>query len=400
MTMRSLRSAFHRVQLLTDIAMAESIRLGQVAGIRVGVNWSVLVMFWLVSWGLAAVIFPRQVPGQQPAAYWAAGAGAAALFFGSLLAHELAHGLLARREGVRVDGITLWLFGGVAKLSSQAENPGAELRIATVGPLASLVVAVAAGLLAVGATAIGPSQLPAAALAWLAGINAILAVFNLIPAAPMDGGRILRAVLWGRTGNRLRASVTAVWSGRLLAALLIGFGLVELAAKVNLGGLWFVLLGWFLLIAARAEERTARLRETLGGIRIRGIMMPDPVVAPSWLTVDAFLEAFVFRHRVLAFPVQGLKGALAGVVTLGRLLAVPADQRATTRVAAVACPLAEVPTASPDELLLDVLPRLAPGSSALVMDDGRLVGILSPTAIARTLELAALRPEGTSLGAG
>jgi Zn-dependent protease len=324
----------------------ESFRLGRIGGIRVGVNWSVLVVFWLISWSLAAVVLPRQAPGRPSSVYCAAGLATAALFFASLLAHELGHAFVARRAGRRVEGITLWLFGGVARLRGEAENPGAELRIAGVGPLVSLAVAAVSGLLALGADVVGASPLLVAALAWLAWINGMLALFNLIPAAPLDGGRVLRAVAWRRTGDRLRATTIAARAGRVFGYVLIGLGLVRFAFQGNFGGLWLVFLGWFLLSAARAEETSARLREALAGIRVRDVMTPDPVVGPGWYTVDAFLEEFVLRHRCSAFPVRSFDGDLVGLVPLARLKRVPADQRARTRVSDVACPLAEVPVAT------------------------------------------------------
>jgi Zn-dependent protease len=376
-------------------ALDGSVRLGRVAGVRVQVHWSVLVTLGLVSWGLGAFGFPRQAPGLEPAAYWVAATGTAVLLLGALLAHELGHALLARRQGIGVEAITLWLFGGMTTLTSQAGNPGVALRIAIVGPLGSMAVALAAGLLAVGAAAIGLPRLVAAAFTWLADVNVALAACNLlIPAAPMDGGRVLQAVLWGRTGDGPRAAVTAARAGRLFGCLLIGGGLVELVLHADLGGGWLACLGCFQLGAAGGEERAARNRAALASIRVRGVMTPDPVVAPGWLTVAAFLEDYAFRYRATAFPVRSMDGALEGLVTLARLDALPASQRDTTTVAAVACPQAEVPTADPKELLVDVLPRLSAGCAegrALVIDQGRLVGILSSTAIVGTLELAARR---------
>lgn len=382
--------------------MEESVRLGRIAGIRVGVNWSVLVVFWLIGWSLAAVVFPEQVPGRSPVAYWTAGAGTAVLFFGSLLAHELGHAVLARRAGLGVEGITLWLFGGVAKLTGEAADPNTEARIAGVGPLISLAVAAGAMLVAAVVAATGLSRLVEAAFGWLAGINLVLALFNLVPAAPLDGGRVLRALLWRRTGDRLRAALAAARMGRLVGGLLIAVGLIQFAVQASLGGLWFAFLGWFLLSAARAEETSARLREGLAGIRVRDVMTPDPVVGPGWLTVEAFLQDYVLRHRCSAFPVRSFDGALVGVVTLARLKTVPAAHRATTRIEAVMCPLAEVPVAAPGELLLDLLPRRSGCSDGrvLVLQDGRLVGIISPSDIARTLDLAALRHPRAGLGPG
>ena len=382
--------------------MEESFRLGRVAGIRVGVNWSVLLIVWLLAWSLATVVLPQRAPGHQPSAYWLAAVATALLFFASLLAHELGHAVLARRAGLGVEGIILWLFGGVANLHGEARNPRAELRIAAVGPLISLAVAAVAALLAAAVSAAGGPALLGAVFAWLARINLGLAVFNLIPAAPLDGGRVLRALLWRRSGDRLRATVAAARAGRLFGYLLIGVGVLEFAVRANLGGLWFIFLGWFLLSAARAEEHGARLREALAGLRVRDVMTPDPVVAPGWLTVDAFLERYVLGHRCSAFPVSGAGGELEGLVTLARLKSVPAAERAATRVAAVACPLAEVATATPDEPVADLPGRLSGCSDGrvLVVDGGRLVGIVSPSDLTRVLEVVSLRRPPDGRGGG
>jgi Zn-dependent protease len=202
--------------------------------------------------------------------------GTAVAFFATLLAHELGHAVVARRAGPRVEGITLWLLGGVAKLDGEAANPRAELGIAAVGPLISLVLA--ASVVAVSAVA-GLPRLVVASVAWLARINLLLAIFNLLPAAPLDGGRVLRGLLWWRTQDRLRSAVVAARMGRLLGALLIGLGFGEFVVGAAISGLWLALLGWFLLNAARAEETNARLRqELLGGRGADGVpVLPCPV---------------------------------------------------------------------------------------------------------------------------
>jgi Zn-dependent protease len=381
--------------------MQESVRLGRIAGIRVGVNWSVLVVFWLICWSLAAALLPQQVPRATTAAYWTAGVGTAVAFFASLLAHELGHAVVARRAGLRVEGITLWLLGGVAELDGEAADPRAELRIAAVGPLISLVLAAVAASVAAVASVAGLPGLIVASVAWLARINLLLAGFNLLPAAPLDGGRLLRGLLWWWTKDRLRSAVAAARMGRLLGALLVGFGVGELVVGAGIGGLWLALLGWFLLSAARAEETNARLRQTMGGVRVEEVMTADPVVGPSWLTVAAFLEDYALRYRCSAFPLRNLDGTLVGMVTLARLRTVPVRQRLTTRVETVMCPLAQVPTATPQELLVDLLPRLGSGCSggwALVLQDGQLIGMVSPADIARALDLAALASPAVGLG--
>lgn len=378
--------------------MDETFRIGRIAGIPVGANWSLLVVFWLIAWSLAAGEFPDAHPGRSDTAYWVAGVFTALVFFGSLLAHELSHALVARRRGMAVEGITLWLFGGVARLGGEASTARVELQVALVGPLVSLAAAAAFGVAALLADGLGASALVVAVPAWLARINLVLALFNLVPAYPLDGGRVLRAVLWARHGDRLRATATAARAGTAFAYVLIGVGLLDFAGGGRLGGLWFVFLGWFLLLASRAEEAGVLLRESLRGVRVRDLMSPDPVVAPAGITAEELLEDYALRHRCSAFPLVDEGGALVGLVTLGRLKQVPPARRHASAVRDLACPIADVPVAHPDDPVVDLLERLAgsPDGRALVLDDGgALVGIVTPTDVARMTQLAALRRGGT-----
>ena len=373
--------------------MQDSIRIGRIGGIPIGINWSVFVVAWLITWSLASFRFPDAYPGHSPSAYWLTGAVTAAIFLTSLLAHELGHSLLARRHGVQVEGITLWLLGGVAKLRSEPTSPQADLRIAAVGPAVSFALGAIFAVFALALGAMGAPELVTGALGWLAFINVLLAVFNLMPAAPLDGGRVLRALVWRRTGNQLRAAITAARAGRAFGYGLVGLGLFGFALGAGIGGLWFVFLGWFLLSAARAEELDATTRGALAGVRVRDVMSPDPLVAPGWLTIDAFLHEHVLQHRFSAFPIEDFEGRLVGLVTLARLKAVPPEQRSTIRVAEVACPLPQVPRGTPDEPLVELLGRMAGCSDrrALVFDGDRLVGIVTPSDVQHALEVAQVR---------
>src|SRR6201996_3226288 len=191
--------------------MRTTFSLGRISGIRIGVNWSVLLIVALLAYGLAVGEFPAAAPRHPVAEYVAAALVTAVAYIGSLLAHELAHSLVARRNGVKVEGITLWLLGGGSRLQDNIKDPGAELRVAGAGPLTSLVLGGAFWLAAWGLHALGVRGVVVAAVAWLGGINLLLAVFNVIPAAPLDGGRLLQAVLWAITKDKLKA---AMWSAR------------------------------------------------------------------------------------------------------------------------------------------------------------------------------------------
>jgi len=370
--------------------MNENLSLGRIAGIHVGLNWSLLVVAALIAWSLATGILPPAAPGQTSGAYWAAGVVSAFVFLFSLLAHELAHSIVARRRGVRVEGITLWLFGGVSRFSSDTSSPGAQALITFVGPLTSLVLGT---LFYIASAAIGGGANPSllsATLSWLGYINLLLGVFNLLPAFPLDGGRLLQSLIWLRTGDRVRATSIAARIGMAFAILLIAYGLASFLVAGNLiNGVWSVFLGWFLLSAARAEEAGALIRQALSGINVAEVMTPNPVQAPDDITVDDALHGYVLASRHSTFPTHDAGGRLNGLLTMAALKNVAPDARATTLVKEVICPLESVSTAHPADPVTSLLGVSEAGCSegrTLVIDGGRLVGIVSPSDINRLLQ--------------
>jgi Zn-dependent protease/CBS domain-containing protein len=373
--------------------MGQSFSLGRISGIRIGVNWSVLVIVALLAYGLAVGQFPAAAPRRPVAEYVAAAVVTAVAYMGSLLAHELAHSLVARRNGLQVEGITLWLLGGVSRLQGEVADPGAEVRIAGVGPLVSLLLGGAFLLVAWLVHAAGVRGVLVAALAWLGGINVLLAVFNVIPAAPLDGGRLLRAVLWRITGDRLKATEWSARSGQVFGWALVVIGVYLVLVRRNYSWLWFILLGWFLISAATAESRQAELQSRLRTVPVWQIMTPDPVTVPASATVAQFLTDYLPRHRHSAFPVVN-GGQTTGLVTVHRASQVPASEQGNTTLGDVACPLADVARATPDEPAADVLPRLNECSDrrALVFTGDHLAGIISPTDISRALERLSRTP--------
>jgi len=366
-----------------------SVRVGRIVGIEVGLHWSLAIVFVLIVWTLAGQVFPSVVPDQPPSAYWIVAAVAGLLFYVSLLSHEMGHAVVARRLGVKVEGITLWIFGGVARLRGDAATPVAEVKIAVAGPLVSLVLAVVFGAATFALDATGGPPLIEGACAWLAGSNAMLLLFNLIPAFPLDGGRLLRAWLWQRSSDRYRATSSAALLGRICAFLMIGLGLVALFAQGALSGLWLIFLGWFLMSAARNEESLVLMRGALGGLRVGDVMSRDPTVAPGWITVDEFMRAYLPERRI-AYPLKTFDGALDGMVTLNRLAQVPPEERHIRRVRDVGTGMDDVAKASPSEPVVAVLDRFSPSDDGqvLVLEGGKLVGMLSPSDITRALGAA------------
>ena len=367
--------------------MGQTFSLGRISGIRIGVNWSVLLIVVLLAYGLAVGQFPAAAPRRPAAEYAIAAVLTAMVYLGSLLAHELGHSFVARRNGLGVEGITLWFLGGVSELRGEVSGPAAEVRVSGVGPLVSLILG---GVFSLVAWLLKMSAAPGvlvAALAWLGGINLLLAVFNVIPAAPLDGGRLLQAVLWRITGDRLKA---AVWSAR--SGQVFGWALVVAAAYLVLvrreyNWLWFALLGWFLISAATSESQQAMLQSRLRTVPVREVMTAHPLTVPASATVAQFLSDYLPWHQHSAFPVTD-DGQTVGLITVHRVNQVPAGQRGSTLVRDATCPLAEVAQATPDEPVADVLPRLTGCSEgrALVFADGQLAGIVSSADLSRALD--------------
>ena len=244
--------------------MSEAIPLGRIAGFGVKVHWSVIVILWLFTWSLASTL-PGTVKGYSHLAYWLAGGCGALVLLASLLAHELAHAVVARRMGVSVGDVTLWLFGGVTTLQGEAKTPKAAFRIAFAGPATSLVLSAAFAGLAIALATVRAPAIVVSVAWWLATINLLLGLFNLLPGSPLDGGRLVRAYLWRRHGDSVRAAIGAAHAGRVVAIILITLGLAEFLAGGLVGGVWLAFIGWFIFTAAREEEMQVTTRQALAG---------------------------------------------------------------------------------------------------------------------------------------
>lgn len=372
--------------------------LGRVRGLTLSVHWSVLVIVWLFAWSLASTL-PASAPGYPDAVYWGAGLCGAVLFAAGLLAHELAHAVVARRAGIPVPEVTLWLFGGVARLAGEAKTPRDEFRMAAAGPALSLVLSAVFAAVAASLAGSGAVPLAAEVAAWLAAVNAVLAVFNLLPGAPLDGGRILRAYLWHRRGDPVRAAIGAARAGCVVAYLLIGLGLLEFVLGSVIGGVWLAFIGWFLLTAARAEDAAVRARTALAGVRVGDVMTPDPRTVAESLSVQRFIDEHLLGDRHSAYPVTSHDGTCIGLVTLSQVRAVPPGARAGTRLADIVVPRSRMATAEPDEPLVDVLQRLdrSTGNRIVVMVGDRAVGVVTAADVATVIDvrnLAAGQPAG------
>ncbi len=363
-------------------------RLGSVLGFEIRVDLSWFVIFFLVFWSLSEGVFPQQLPNATRPTLFVMGLAGTLLFFVSLLIHELSHALVSRAKGIPIEGITLFIFGGMAMTKGEPEAPKDELYIAGVGPVTSLVLA---GLFwIVGRVAVGVGLGPevAAVAAYLAFINLALAIFNLMPGFPLDGGRVFRAITWLVTGDRDKATRWAVKGGRWLGAGLMVLGGIEALSGAPLSGLWLVFIGWFLRNLAGTSLRQQIIQDVLRGHVVSDLMTPQPDVVSLRLPLSTLVHDHFMRLRYGSYPV--VDGAdLVGMITLDDVKRVPRDAWAGTMVSEAMTPLAEcvvvAPTTSVESVLHEMGNRGA-RARALVIDRGHLVGIISASDIARWIQ--------------
>jgi Zn-dependent protease len=365
------------------------IRLGKVFGLEISFNWSLILIFLLIAWTMATEVLPAAVPNQTVLAYWVSGLVGAVVFYGCLLAHEVSHALVARSKGIKVTGITLWLFGGV----TQPTGAGDEALITVVGPLTSFVIAGIGFALTAGLTSIGAPALIANLVAWLAILNLLLGVFNLVPAIPLDGGRLLSSLLWWRTGSRVRGVHLAVRVGRVFASLIIGVGVLEIFLGGSGGfisGVWLGFIGFFLFSAGGAEDRQSQVRSSLRSVPVSAAMTSPVVTVPDWLTVGQLLGAGVGQPHLALYTLHDAAGGVSGFVSWEDLSQMTSATQQALRLRDVAQPQESLATSRPDEDLEAMLSRVgsALARGVLVIDGGQMVGIVSSAGVAR---IAALR---------
>jgi Zn-dependent protease len=410
----------------------------RIAGIPVTLTPGAYLLGVLAA-GFSALTLPALDPGRSVVAYLGAAAGLVIVLLGSMVAHELAHSIAARRYGLSVP-VTVGLFGGLRHgrgqpgPAAEPERPGphAQWRIAAAGPLTSLLLALASAAAAVTLSALGAGLLAGAVAATAVWINGLLAVANLVPGAGLDGGRIVRALAWARSGDPARAGLIAARFGQVSGAILTGAGVTALALG-HLAGLWFGLIGLMMVAASRGEATQVRTSAALAGLQVRDILPPDGGLAPTargWQTAESFLELQSLELQSLdsdgpgqpahpgttAYPVRDFDGQLCGLVTLTQLLAVPGSQRAVTRLSQVATPAAALMFTTLDEPVTDLRARLARGPEqsrlgtpaalhtaghALVLGpSGELAGLLTPADFVRAAQFGTLRPATAGAGPG
>lgn len=368
----------------------KSIRIATVAGIPVGIHPLWLLIVGLITWSLAVGYFPERIDDVQPGVAWALGLISALLLFASVVLHEFGHAITAQRYGMKVDGIDLWLLGGVAKMRGGPDKPRHEIGYALAGPAVTLVVAVTFAVVAVVLSRTGPDVLWALA-EYQAIVNTVILVFNMLPAFPLDGGRVTRALIWRRNQDKVRATATAARVGRWFAYGMIAFGVFSLFAGAP-GGLWFALIGFFLIVAGGAEAQQIEIQELLAGRHAEDLMSSPAISVPADISIQDAIENYFAEHRFISYPVVENGGDAVGLLSLEQVQGVPDERRRDVLVGDVAERSAGVFVDADDDLgrVLE-RPGLRQMGRVVVRDDaGHTVGILSMTDLERTIKMLRL----------
>jgi Zn-dependent protease/predicted transcriptional regulator len=371
------------------LGRSKSIELFKVAGVQVEIDYSWLVIFALVLWCLSAGYFPQVYPGHPTLDYWIVGLVATLLFFASVLIHELSHAAVGNRLGENIDRITLFIFGGMAHLSGEPKNADDEIKIAGVGPLSSVVLALVFWLIATAMAQTSPTSLWTATFRYLAFINLALALFNLLPGFPLDGGRLLRAILWKRWGDLQRATARAADWGSGIAWGLMGLGGLEIFAGALVGGLWLIFIGLFLRAAAASGYQGTMIEQTLHRIRVGDIMTRQPVTLAPEMPVAQVVEQYFLRLGYGGFPVVSDGARVVGMLSLSHVRQCPPEERGQKTVADVMRPLDAAIEIAADASAIEAMHKMNEANSGrlVVTDQGRLVGLITRTGVARFVQI-------------
>jgi len=366
--------------------MPGSFRIFRIAGIDINIHISWLIILVFLTFSLATGWFPITYPGSSTATYYLLGFIASILLFVSVLLHELAHSFVARSRGLQVKSIVLFIFGGVSNIEQEPQTPGIEFSMAFVGPLVSLLI----GVVCYGLWLLvrGTHSLIVPILSYLALMNIILGIFNLIPGFPLDGGRVLRSIIWKATGNFQTATNITTFVGQAFAYLIILWGILLFFAGNAFNGLIIIFTGWFLLTSAQSARSQSALDTAFRGVTVNQIMNTNVMTVPANISLQKLVdEYFLPRGLRSAFVMQG--DQLAGLITLSDIRHVPRDQWPQTPVGFAMIPLERLHTITPQQNVKDVLPLMTGQdvNQLAVVQDGRLVGVLTREGILRSLEI-------------
>lgn len=357
-------------------------KIGTIMGIPIRVHFTWFIVFGLITWSLSTFYFPKAAPDLPIASYWVKGVLASLLLFGSVAFHELAHSFVAKRYKISIESITLFIFGGVAQMRGEPPHPKAEFRIAIAGPLSSFFLSVFFFFLSLNTTG-GVKSL----FAYLAQINLIIGIFNLIPGFPMDGGRVLRSYLWAKKNNFFYATQKASGVGRNIAIFFIFFGIFSLFTRMP-GGLWLILIGWFLYTAAQASYQQSTLQESLFGVKVRDIMVTDLITVSPSLSLEEIVNGYFLRYGYGGFPVVE-DGKYFGMITLKEIKDVPKNAFEDTKVKEVYLKHKKQWEISGEDDVIKALEKMITediGRLVVVQGD-RIAGLITRNGIARYMQI-------------
>jgi len=366
----------------------KGIRLFRLFGFSVEIDASWLIIAVLVTWSLAEGYFPATYPDMSPATYWWMGVVGALGLFVSIVVHEFSHSLVARQYGLEMRGIRLFIFGGVAQMDEEPESPIAEFMMAIAGPIASVLISAGAfGLHALGAQ-LNWGTPATAVLLYLALINAILVAFNMIPAFPLDGGRVLRSVLWKLKGSLQWATRMASYAGTAFAFFLIAMGILSIFRQHYIAGMWWILLGLFLRAAAESSYQQVLVRRVLGNVPVERVMRSEVQTVPASISVEELVQDHVYRHHFKMFPVTE-EGNLVGCITTRKIKELPREEWPQRTVGELADPCSEENSVPPQMDALKAFKKMTGDgrSRLLVVEDGRLRGVISLKDVSRLISL-------------
>lgn len=366
----------------------KGVKLFRVLGIQISLNYTWFIVFGLIAWSLASGYFPYHYPGLSRSAHWVMGFLAAVFLFLSVLAHELTHSYIAKREGIEVKEIILFIFGGVSQLTKEPEDPQKELKVAIGGPISSLVLALIFWILSKATSQAPDLILFTGLLGYLAFINLSLAIFNLIPGFPLDGGRVLRAIYWRRTGSLRKATRIAADTGKWVGVGIILLGLLLILLGNLIGGFWFVIIGIFLRSAAEGGVQQVVMKVALEGVKVKELMSRSVISVQPSLRIDRLVEDFYLTHKHITYPVtEGER--IVGIITLKQVKEIPRDQWVEKTVREVMMSIQEEIMLDPDGEAVDALQKMIrTGEGRLpVVKDGKAVGMITRKDILTLLEI-------------
>jgi Zn-dependent protease/predicted transcriptional regulator len=364
-----------------------SIRLGKIMGIPIRIHYTLWFVFALIAWSLAVGYMPHQYPGLSSMTYWAIGIISAIILFASILVHELSHSYIAKKNGLPIARITLFFFGGVSELTEEPQDPGLEVRMAAAGPLMSFLIAGVLGASWYLGEAVRAPVPVIATLGYAALINGILGVFNLLPAFPLDGGRVFRGSLWKRSNNLVGATKTATRVSEALSLLMMFGGFLFIIFGDFVDGIWVIVLGWFIKSGAETSLKQTLVGQALTGVSVADIMTTDVVSVPPEITVQQLVSDYFLVHRHGGYPVVK-NGEVLGLVTLQCVRAVPKEQRDYVTVQQAMIPCERTILVKPSLTAFDAMQKMARNKvgRVLVVDDSQLIGIATREDMVRTIQ--------------